>query len=135
MIPSAYMAYAKLIGLGLIVVSLMGLGGLIAYNWQARNVAQAEKERDLVAIERDRAVQRATGYQSAIDAQKAASAATVAAAEAQQAKADKAIAAAKAERDRYEKKLAQIAASIEKDKLDPSCKAQLEQTVCGVPFE
>lgn len=132
---SAYAGMAKWAGLALVVASLMGLGAWGGYRWQAGNVAKAEQARDRAALERDRANQRAQGYQSAIDAQKAASAAAVAAAEAQQAKADKAIAAARAERDRYEKKLAQIAAGIEKDKLDPTCKAQLEQTVCGVPFE
>lgn len=130
-----YLGAIKLIGWGLAVAALMGLGAWGGYKWQADNVAEAHQERDDAKLERDRYKGRAESFQIAIAQQKAASEAAVRAAQAQQVKADQAIAAAKAERDKYERKLAQIDAGIEKDKLDPACKAQLEAQVCGSPWE
>ncbi len=129
-----YLGWMKLAGLGLCVAAVLGFGFWTGFKWQAGNVAEAKAEQAKAETARDRYKANAEGYAGAIAAQKAASDAAVKAAAEQQRKADKAIADAKAERDKYEKKLAQIAAGIEKDKLDPKCKAELERPVCGASW-
>lgn len=124
----------KAVGLALAVGAMLTMGFLGGYRWQAGNVADAEKARDEAKTERDRWQQNAESYFGAIEQQKAETAKAVKAADEQQRKADQATSAAKKERDRYERKLAEIGASVERDKLDPSCKAELEKQVCGSPW-
>lgn len=137
MIPIPYLSAGtlKAVGLGLCVASILAAGFYGGYRWQAGNVREAEQARDKASSERDQWRQNAASYKDAIAAQQAANAATIAAAQAQHAKANKAIADAKREKDRYERKLAEISASVEKDKTDPACKAELERPVCGAPWQ
>lgn len=124
----------KAVGLAIAVASFLAAGFWGGYRWQAGNVAEAEQARDKAQGERDQWEQNAKSYFGAIEQQKAATAAAQEAEAEQKAKAAKAIAAANAERDRYERRLAQIAAGVEKDKTDPTCKAELERPVCGAPW-
>lgn len=125
----------KTVGLVLAVGAMLAAGFWAGYRWQSGNVAEAEQEATQARTERDRWQSNAQSYQSAIEQQKAANAAAVKAAAEQQRKADQATTAARAERDRYEKKLAQVTAGVEKDKLDPKCKAELERPVCGAAWQ
>lgn len=125
----------KAIGFALAVGAMLAMGFWSGYRWQAGNVAKAEQKASQARTERDRWQSNAQSYQVAIASQKAANEVAMKAAEEQQDRADQATAAAKAERDRYEKKLAQITAGVEKDKLDPKCKAELERPVCGSPWQ
>lgn len=125
----------KAAGLALCVASVLAMGFWGGYRWQAGNVAEAEKARDKARDERDRWQHNAESYSMAIEQQKEANAKALEAAADQERKAKKAIADAKAQKDRYERKLAEIGAGIEKDKLDPTCKTELEKPVCGAPWE
>lgn len=125
----------KAVGLAIAVASFLAAGFWGGYRWQAGNVAEAEQARDKAQGERDQWEQNAKSYFGAIEQQKAATAAAVKAEAAQKAKAERAVAEAKAAHDKYEKRLAQIGAGIERDKLNPTCKAELERKVCGSPWE
>lgn len=132
--PGQYADAVKFAGIALAVAAFMAAGFYGGFRWQAGNVAEAKAEAAEARTARDRFKANAESYQSAIADQKAANEAAIREADEQKRKAAKAVAEAKREKDRYERKLAEIDASIEKDKLDPDCKAELERQVCGAPW-
>ncbi len=122
-------------GTGLAVGALLCGGFYGGYRWQSGNVAKAELEAVQARSERDRWQSNAVSYKGAIEAQKAAADEAKEAAAAQLLKSNKALAEARAELDSFKRQIGLVTAGLEKDKLDPYCKAELERPVCGSKWE
>lgn len=101
---------------------------LCLYLWARGTGVEAERKRNETAVavcQSDRAA-----LVTSLDEVNAAAALARQAEAQQQARADEAIAGAKQDAQGYQARIGSIAAELERAKQQPTCRAQLEQTLC-----